>query len=77
MSRVMDVNQWIQEWWREEGSIFRKQWEPFRGQSVWCFQAEGERTFYSGKEVIIKIRNLRRDIIGTLIRLLGSLSIDG
>ena len=40
MSRAIDVNQWLREWWREEGFTFKKQWESFRGQRE-CFQNDG------------------------------------
>ena len=40
MSRAIDVNQWLEEWCREEGFTFRKQWESFRGQRE-CFQNDG------------------------------------
>ena len=32
MSRAIDVNQWLEEWCREEGFTFKKQWESFQGQ---------------------------------------------
>ena len=40
MSRAIDINQWLEEWCREEGFTFRKQWESFRGQRV-CFRNDG------------------------------------
>ena len=40
MSRTIDVNQWLEEWNREEGFRFKKQWESFRGQRE-CFQNDG------------------------------------
>ena len=40
MSRAMDVNQWLEEWCREEGFTFKKQWESFGGQRE-CFQNDG------------------------------------
>ena len=40
MSRAIDVNQWLEEWWREEGFTLKKQWESFRGQRE-CFQNDG------------------------------------
>ena len=32
MSRAIDVNQWLEEWCREQGFTFGKQWESFSGQ---------------------------------------------
>ena len=29
MSRAIGVNQWLEEWCREEGFTFKKQWESF------------------------------------------------
>ena len=40
MSRAIDANQWLEEWWREEGFTFKKQWESFQGQKE-CFQNDG------------------------------------
>ena len=40
MSRVIDINQWLEEWCREEGFTFRKQWESFEGERE-CFQNDG------------------------------------
>ena len=40
MSRAINVNQWLEEWCREEGFTFTKQWESFRGQRE-CFQNDG------------------------------------
>ena len=40
MSRAIDVNQWLEEWSREDGFTFKKQWESFRGQRE-RFQIEG------------------------------------
>ena len=32
MSKATDVNQWLEEWWVEEGFTLKKQWESFWGQ---------------------------------------------
>ena len=40
MSRAIDVNQWLEEWFREEGFTFKKQWESFQGQRE-CFRNDG------------------------------------
>ena len=40
MIRAIDVNQWLEEWCREEGFTFRKQLESFMGQRE-CFQNDG------------------------------------
>ena len=42
MSRAIDVNQWLEEWCREEGFTFKKQWEPFQGQRE-CFRNNGHK----------------------------------
>ena len=39
MNRAIDINQWLEEWCREEGFTF-KQWESFWGQRE-CFQNDG------------------------------------
>ena len=43
MSRAIDVNQWLEEWWREESFTFKKQWESFQGQSE-CFHNDGPKS---------------------------------
>ena len=40
MSRVIDVDQWLEEWCREEGFTLTKQWVSFRGQRE-CFRNDG------------------------------------
>ena len=40
MTRIIGVNQWLEEWCREEGFTFKKQWESFRGQRE-CFWNDG------------------------------------
>ena len=40
MSRAIDFNQWLEEWCREEGFTFKKQWESFQGQRE-CFRNDG------------------------------------
>ena len=40
MSRAIYVNQWLEEWCREESFTFKKQWESFHGQRE-CFQNDG------------------------------------
>ena len=39
-NRAIDVNQWLEEWCREEGFTFKKQWESFREQRE-CFRNVG------------------------------------
>ena len=40
LSRAIDVNQWLEEWCREEGLTLWKQWDSFREQME-CFRNDG------------------------------------
>ena len=59
MSSAIDVNQWLEEWCREEGFTFKKQWESFRGQRE-CLQNDAR--ILNGKgEAKFAARELRKE----------------
>ena len=63
MSRAIDVNQWLEEWCREEGFTFRKQWESLRKEFRLLFlrSVEGGEGIKEGTDEVLVMSKARQE----------------
>ena len=62
MSRAIDVNQWLEEWCKDEGFTFRKQWESLRKEFRLFFRSvEGGEGIKEGTDEVLVMSKVRQE----------------
>ena len=63
MSRAIDVNQWLEEWCREEGFTFRNQWESLMKEfSLFFFRSvDGGEGIKEGTDEVLVMSKARQE----------------